>query len=117
MTNQAKFRSVLLLQIILLLSLSCFANRSNADIKYFDLTNPFLRKIPMAVPVFQALKSSPDERAQVAPFADKLQEMLEFSGYFKMLDRGSFLYDPQTAGITQKELNFTNWTAVGAELF
>jgi TolB protein len=85
-------------------------------VKYFDLTNPFLRKIPMAVPGFQAMKASPDAMAQVVPMADKLQQMLEFSGYFKMLDRASFLYNSQSSGITQKELNFANWTAVGAEL-
>ncbi len=116
MTSHNKAGSVLLLQIILLMFLSCFANDSKADIKYFDLTNPFLRKIPMAVPVFRAMAASPEERVQVATFADRLQEMLEFSGYFKMLDRGSFLYDPQGSGITERELNFPNWTAVGAEL-
>ena len=90
--------------------------RGGAEIKYFDLTNPFLRKIPMALPVFRAMTPTTEEKSQVIPFADKLQEMLEFSGYFKMLDRGSFLYDPQASGITEKELNFANWTAVGAEL-
>ena len=90
--------------------------RGGAEIKYFDLTNPFLRKIPMALPVFRAMTPNAEERSQVIPFADKLQEMLEFSGYFKMLDRGSFLYDPQASGITEKNLNFANWTTVGAEL-
>jgi TolB protein len=99
-----------------LIVISCFANGAAAEVKYFDLTNPFLRKIPMAVPGFQATTASSDEMAQAVPFADKLQEMLEFSGYFKMLDRASFLYNSQASGITQKELNFANWTAVGAEL-
>jgi TolB protein len=88
----------------------------SADIKYLDLTNPFIRKIPMAVPVFQAMGPTSAESAQVNTFADKLQEMLEFSGYFKMLDRGSFLHDPQRSGITEKGINFANWTTVGAEL-
>lgn len=87
-----------------------------ADIKYFDLTNPFLRKIPMAVPVFQSMGKHPSELNQVAPFSNELLEMLEFSGYFKMLDRGSFLHNPQTSGITQSTINFQNWTTVGAEL-
>lgn len=94
----------------------CFSGGAVADIKYFDLTNPFLRKIPMAVPGFRAMTASPDGMAQANPMADKLQEMLAFSGYFKMLDRASFLYNSQSSGITQKELNFANWTAVGAEL-
>ena len=89
---------------------------AHAEIKYYDLTNPFLRKIPMAVPVFQAASPTSTESAQVEAFANKLEDMLEFSGYFKMLDRGSFLFDPQKSGISEKAINFGNWTAVGAEL-
>ena len=99
-----------------LLVFGWFSIEAAADVKYFDLKNPFLRKIPMAVPGFKAMTANPDELAQVVPLADRLQEMLDFSGYFKMLDRASFLYDSQSSGITQKELNFANWTAVGAEL-
>ena len=87
-----------------------------ADIKYFDLTNPFLRKIPMAIPQFQSLSADLSEKGQVVAFADEMQAMLDFSGYFKMLDRGSFLHDPQKSGITKATLNFQNWTAIGAEL-
>jgi TolB protein len=94
----------------------CVQANARADIKFFDLTNPFLRKIPMAVPVFKALTPSPEESELVALFSDQLAGMLDFSGYFKMLDRGAFLYDPQKSGITNLELNFANWTAVGAEL-
>jgi TolB protein len=95
---------------------SCFCSTATAEVKYFDLTNPFLRKIPVAIPGFKAKTASPDETAQAVPLADKLQEMLDYSGYFKMLDRASFLYDSRSSGITQKDLNFANWTAVGAEL-
>jgi TolB protein len=87
-----------------------------ADIKYIDLTNPFLRKIPMAVPVFKAITPSPAESELVESIADQLSDMLSFTGYFQTLDRIGFLYDPRTGGITQAELNFGNWTTVGAEL-
>ena len=102
--------------VIVWMMVGCFSAGVGADVKYFDLTNPYLRKIPMAVPAFRAMTASPDETAQVIPMADKLQEMLDFSGYFKMLDRASFLYNSQSSGITEKDLNFPNWTAVGAEL-
>lgn len=102
--------------VFLLWILILFPGSSRAEVKYIDLTNPFLRKIPMAVPVFRAMTPSAEESALVTSFADKLQDMLEFSGYFKMLDRASFLYNPQTSGITLPELNFINWTTVGAEL-
>lgn len=99
---------------LLLILLS--AQPIRADIKYFDLTNPFLRKIPMAIPVFRAMTDNPEERQLAAVIADELSDMLEFTGYFKMLDRGGFLYEAQTSGITEKEINFANWTAVGAEM-
>jgi TolB protein len=87
-----------------------------ADIKYIDLTNPFLRKIPMAVPVFSALPPGQVEAKLTAGLADDVSNMLEYTGYFKMLDRASFLYDPRKGGITEKKINFQNWTTVGAEL-
>ncbi len=116
MKNQSDALKYLLRQVIVLIILGGFAGQGTADIKYFDLKNPFLRKIPMAVPVFRAMTANSQEREQVVPFADSIEQLLDFSGYFKMLDRASFLYDAQNSGITEKELNFANWTAVGAEL-
>ncbi|MGD9189269.1 MAG: Tol-Pal system beta propeller repeat protein TolB, partial [Desulfobacteraceae bacterium] len=107
---------VLFAKCILLLAILFSPNVSPAEIKYFDLTKPYLRKIPMAVPVFQAQTSTQAELDQAATVADKVQKLLEFTGYFKILDRVSFLYNPQTSGITLDKLNFPNWTTVGAEL-
>jgi TolB protein len=47
--------------------------------------------------------------------ADLLSATLEFTGYFKMLDRGAFLLDPQN-GQALSNINFHNWTSIGAEL-
>jgi TolB protein len=102
--------------ILLLLMIVSWTGTGRAEIKFFDLTNPYLRKIPMAVPVFQAATPSRAESEQAVLAADKLKDMLEFTGYFKMLDRVSFLYNPRTSGITLDKLNFPNWTTVGAEL-
>ncbi|MCK7513676.1 MAG: hypothetical protein MZV70_63155 [Desulfobacterales bacterium] len=41
---------------------------------------------------------------------------LDFTGYFKILDRGAFLFDPQKSGVAATDINFQNWTVVGAEL-
>jgi TolB protein len=87
-----------------------------AQINYIDLTNPFLRKMPMAIPEFKAMTPSADETALVTSSADQLSDMLAFTGYFKTLERIGFLYDPRTGGITREELNFANWTTIGAEL-
>lgn len=98
------------------LIVACLPSGSRAEIQYIDLTNPFLRKIPMAVPVFKAMTPSASETELAASIADQISDMLEFASYFKMLDRGSFLYDPKISGIKLSELNFANWTTVGAEM-
>jgi TolB protein len=41
---------------------------------------------------------------------------LDFTGYFKILDRAAFLFDPQKSGVGATDINFQNWTVVGAEL-
>jgi TolB protein len=107
---------MVLARCTLLISILLTANSGLAGIKYFDLTKPYLRKIPMAVPVFQAATPTQAELDQAVAVADNIQKMLEFTGYFKMLDRVSFLFNPQSSGITLDKLNFHNWTTVGAEL-
>lgn len=106
-------RMCMAIMVLLILAPS---HPARADVKYIDLTNPFLRKIPMAIPVFKAMTPNPAEREQASAIADQLSDMLAFTGYFQMLDRASFLFDPQRSGITEKDLNFANWTAVGAEM-
>jgi TolB protein len=86
-----------------------------AQVKYFDIS-PFMRKMPLAVPVFKALAPSPGASEHTIAGADQLSAMLDFTGFFKILDRKAFLYDPSTSGITASELNFANWKTVGAEL-
>lgn len=104
------------LPLLALIGLLLWPGTVRADIQYIDLTNPFLRKVPIAVPVFKALTPSETEQQLTAPVADQVVEMLSFTGYFKSLDRIGFLYDPRSGGITRTELNFGNWTTVGAEL-
>jgi len=48
--------------------------------------------------------------------SDMLSGMLDFTGYFKMLDRDSFIEDPARTKSDVSNIYFPNWTAVGAEL-
>ncbi len=83
---------------------------------YINISDPFLKKIPIAVPVFKPM-SEPSKEAETAhKAADVLSEGLEFTGYFRLIDRGAFLEKPQEKGITGADLNFDNWTDIGAEL-
>ena len=87
-----------------------------AQYDVIDITKPFLRKIPLAVPLFKNATGSSEEKQSSQNAADFLSDSLDFTGYFKLLDRGAFLFDPETSGVTETDLNFQNWTVVGAEL-
>ncbi len=86
------------------------------EYEYIDISSPFLRKIPLAVPLFKNATADAKEAQLSKLAADFLAETLDFTGYFKLLDRGAFLYDPQQDGVIAPKMNFQNWTVIGAEL-
>jgi len=83
---------------------------------YIDISAPNLRKIPTAVPIFKDLHPSEKSQDLAAGLSELLAETIDFTGFFKILDRGSFLEDPQEASLKEEAINFKNWTGVGAEL-
>ena len=87
-----------------------------AEYDVIDITKPFLRKIPLAIPLFKNTSGSAEEKQLSETAADFLSDTLDFTGYFKTLDRGAFLFDPGKNGVTLANINFQNWTVVGAEL-
>ncbi len=92
-----------------------FAGEARA-LEYIDINNPFLKKMPIAVPVFK-VQSGEEAHLKIAQEgADQLARTLDFTGFFKILDRDAFLEDPQRMGIVTPRIRFNNWTAVGAEL-
>lgn len=107
-----RFASVL----VIVMSLMVIPIGVSAKHDYVDISNPFLRKIPIAVPVFKAMSGSSTEAALTRKAADMLSDSLQFTGYFKMLDHSAFLIDPDKYDIVAPKINFQNWTVVGAEL-
>ena len=87
-----------------------------AEYDYIDINNPFLRKIPIAIPIFSSLTDSNTKQPVLKKTSDLLTETLEFTGYFKMLDRGAFLIDPDHPPLITPKINFGNWVSIGAEL-
>lgn len=83
---------------------------------YIDITAPHLRRIPTAVPIFKNLGRGNEHEELAATLADLLADTIDFTGFFKILDRESFLETPQEAGIVREAISFKNWTDVGAEL-
>ena len=94
----------------------CFAQSDKDQYDYIDISNPFLRKIPLAIPLFKNETGTQEEKHLAESSADLLASSLEFTGYFKLLDRGAFLFDPQKDGVLTPQINFANWTVIGSEL-
>ncbi|CAB1064405.1 Tol-Pal system beta propeller repeat protein TolB [Olavius sp. associated proteobacterium Delta 1] len=91
--------------------------QSDADqYDYIDISNPFLRKIPLAVPLFKNVTGTGEEERLSKSAAELLSSSLAYTGYFKILDRGAFLFDPAKDGVLTPQINFANWTVIGAEL-
>jgi TolB protein len=84
--------------------------------EYIDISNPFLRKIPLAVPLFKNENGTGEAKRLSGSSAELLASSLEFTGYFKLLDREAFLFDPGKDGVLTPQINFANWTVIGAEL-
>ncbi|MDH3566379.1 MAG: Tol-Pal system beta propeller repeat protein TolB [Desulfobacteraceae bacterium] len=86
-----------------------------AGYDYIDISQPFLRKIPIAVPLFKKVSSGHETDQLSKSASDLLAETLEFTGYFKFIDREAFLVNPQTDAAFAS-VNFHDWTSIGAEL-
>ncbi len=87
-----------------------------AQYDYVDINSPGLRKIPTAIPLFKPAHLTDDEKKISRQAADMLTDMLTFTGFFKMLDRGAFLIEPFSPNLEGRQIKFKNWTGVGAEL-
>jgi TolB protein len=87
-----------------------------AAVEYIDISNPFLRKIPLSIPWFKNISQNAKGDALSVELADLLSDSLEFTGYFKILDRSAFLVDPKNPEIIASRINFRNWTVIGAEV-
>jgi len=114
--NRIKKKIMIAPFVLLVLSPIFMVADSFAGYDYIDITNPFIKKIPIAVPLFKTMTENTHEQKAAHEAAVLLSETLDFTGYFKIIDRGAFLEHPDKTGITDAAIHFKNWTAVGAEL-
>lgn len=105
--SMRRFNLVLLLAVFAL-SL-CIAPPARARV-YIDVTQPFSRKLPLALAPFEPLAGEAVDPAGQSG-ARLLQSDLSFTGLFDFLDPRSFLGKPQVGRI-----NYARWSKVGAEL-
>ena len=79
---------------------------SYANYDYIDLTNPFLRKIPLAIQYFKISERTPDSEKAAVEAAGLLSKTLDFTGYFKIIDPGAFLADSANPAIIRPNIQF-----------
>ncbi len=86
------------------------------DVTILNINNPSIRKIPMAIPGFkQFLKGETIDQDSLK--AQKLlKDALNFTGYLKIIDERAYLANPSETGIARKDIDFLDWTGIGAEL-
>jgi TolB protein len=88
---------------------------SLAGYDYIDITQPYLKKLPIAVPYFKNISTGGDTDQLSRTLSDLLANTLDFTGYFKIMNREAFLVKPQSdAGFTN--VVFHDWTSIGADL-
>jgi len=85
---------------------------------YIDISQPFLKKIPVAVTDFVPIvpgAESPAELSQGLP--GRLGRNLDVTGMFVVLDKRTFLEGDARAGMGEaSKINFREWLAIGSEL-
>jgi TolB protein len=82
---------------------------------YIDITSPSVRKIPIAIPEFQQTRSNDGQGDLCTSLSDIITNDFTLSGYFRTLDRSSFIEGPE-AGITRENIQFKDWSLIGADL-
>nr|WP_320191862.1 Tol-Pal system beta propeller repeat protein TolB [uncultured Desulfobacter sp.] len=106
------YKSVWIWAIIILISAQAHAK----DYDYISISNPFLNKTPVAVTSFKNFNGHEAEVAAGTKAEQILKAGLDFTGYLKIMNPTAFLADPAKSGIQLGQINFKNWTSIGAEL-
>jgi len=114
------FKNIILFNIYFLaglcIVLSCSTCLYAGDYDYINISNPFLRKTPVAVPEFKAFSGLETEIKTGRTAKDILEKALNFTGYLKTMNPVSFLSNPAESGVGLGQINFRDWTGIGAEL-
>ena len=80
-TNQNHPVSILILAVFLFSFI--FPAYAEAKYDYIDITKPFIKKIPIAVPSFKEMADNSEALKKAGEAAELLSETLDFTGYFK----------------------------------
>ncbi len=113
--NQFYKPIIILLAVILFLMFFPGEAFCEKSYDYIDITDPGFKKTPIAVPVFKAITHGSKEQKICEESSALLSDTLEFTGYFKLIDRDAFLTDRESMGVKKEDIRFKNLTVIGAE--
>ncbi|MCF6247275.1 MAG: Tol-Pal system beta propeller repeat protein TolB [Desulfobacula sp.] len=86
------------------------------DYDYININNPFLKKTPVAITEFKAFNGHAAEIRDGKTAKQMLKDALNYTGYLKAINPVAFLSNPADTGIQLGQINFRDWTGIGAEL-
>jgi len=78
------------------------------------IVEPGERKFPIAVSPLKNLSSDPEASKLATDFADIVVRALTISGIFRVIPRGAYIEQPDSSGVTAENINFDDWSVVGA---
>ncbi|MCP3898310.1 MAG: Tol-Pal system beta propeller repeat protein TolB [Desulfobacteraceae bacterium] len=86
------------------------------DVTILNINNPSIRKIPLAIPGFKQFLKGESIELDAKDAQKLLMDAFNFTGYLKIIDERAYLADPSETGIAKKDIDFLDWTGIGAEL-
>ncbi|MBU1196038.1 MAG: Tol-Pal system beta propeller repeat protein TolB [Proteobacteria bacterium] len=86
------------------------------DYDFIVVSDPFLKKTPIAVTEFKTSNGSSVEIEDGKTARQILVDALNFTGYLKSMNPEAFLSNPAQTGIKLGQINFRDWTGIGADL-
>jgi TolB protein len=93
------------------LSVVLIAGGAGAQVRG-TIVGPGATSFPIAV---SPLKSTSGAERDAGTFADIVARDLDLSGLFRVIDRGAYIENAQTSGVTADTIDFKDWSAIGAQ--
>ena len=101
---------------IFLIIMLCNSFLYSQEYTFLNINNPSIRKIPLAVPKFQQFSKGEDTEQNAKKAQKLIVDALSFTGYLKIIDEQVYLANPSETGIARVDIDFLDWTGIGAEL-
>ena len=109
--NDSRCRLIFVVVLLVLVKAAAVFGAGKYD--YIDISNPMMKKIPIAIPFFRSMSGNTDENRMSESGSGLMSGFLSFTGYFKVIDREAYLIDPGSQDIAVPK--YPAWKTAGAE--